>query len=76
MAFADGRVNIAVDSSSATWGGGAYPNTAPGCSADEIVELRHGGMVNMAFVDGHVEQKKVYGLVLNNTENIELFRGI
>ena len=76
MAFADGRVNITVQASAATWGGGAYPNTAPGATADEVVELRHGGMVNMTFFDGHVEQRKVLGLLANNDENNLLFRGI
>ena len=76
MAFGDGRVNITVQANAATWGGGAYPNTAPGATADEVVELRHGGMVNMAFFDGHVEQRKVLGLLANNDENNLLFRGI
>ena len=75
MAFGDGRVNITVQNNAATWGGGAYPNTAPGAREDEVVELRHGGMVNMAFFDGHIELRKVLGLLTNTAENRLLFIG-
>ena len=72
MAFADGRLDITANS----WNGGQWPNVAPdGYSADEIVELRHNGMVNAAFFDGHVEQKKVLGLAQNTTEGQLFWRG-
>ncbi len=76
MAFGDGRLDISAGTSTSGWNGGQYPNVAPGpYTADETVELRHNGMVNVAFYDGHVEQKKVVGLFKNSTEGYLFWRG-
>lgn len=57
FAFADGRLNISVGKSTATWNGGgtAFPD-----SPLDIAELRHAGRANLAFFDGHVEPRQVY----------------
>ncbi len=74
MALADGRVNLAVNSTSASWNGGAYPNHAT-ASVEEDVIYRHMGNVNAAFFDAHVEQRKVDGLFTNTDAGREFWLG-
>ena len=57
FALADGRLNI----SSSTWGGESYPTTAPGAVVEnsDVLILRHGNGVNVAYFDGHVNLRDV-----------------
>ena len=69
---ADGRLNISISSGKASWNGGDYPSPAPNTDTSEDVVFRHNNGVNLAFSDGHVEQKIVNG-VLNTTTDGKIF---
>ncbi|MGE4564536.1 MAG: DUF1559 domain-containing protein [Victivallaceae bacterium] len=65
FALADGRLDINEDK----WVAGTqYANTAPGANDDEQVELRHNGMVNLAFFDLHVDKRKVLGSKISDNK--------
>ena len=60
FAVGDGRLNIGASGTNANRGfiAGEDSRLAAGAVKDEIVQIRHGGFVNRAFFDGHVEKRK------------------
>ena len=81
FAMGDGRLNISGAWSNANWGyiSGDDPNIAPGAVKDELVQMRHGGTVNIAFLDGHVEKRKVmnyFPIAYSDTPNNRFWFGM
>ena len=69
FAFADGRLNINSTASEAWWGPEQHAIPSPdSMDNNEDVRLRHNNTVNVAYFDGHVDQKKVLGLYINTAE--------
>ena len=80
FAMADGRLNIQVKAEAASsWIPGSDGNTGNANMAKyelnltEDPRLRHNNALNVLFMDGHVDARKVYGLNYNSSPEMKIF---
>jgi len=79
FAMADGRLNISVEKDLIKWNigsdGGVTKAEMLKYELDryEDPRLRHNGALNVLFMDGHVDARKVYGLDKNSNTEMHVF---